>query len=358
MKKIAIKSYNGVYDVTLLNRINFSVKKSDRRKKLILIDSHVYSLYKTRLKKLVETYPTLLVRANEREKTLIGVEKVLNFLQKSQATKKTILIGIGGGIIQDITTFVSNIFYRGIEWNYYPTTLLSMSDSCIGAKCGINFNKFKNQIGVFHPPKKVVIFREFLSTLREKDILSGYGEILKLSIMDSNKTYSELLSCLNKYGPNLKPIIKLIHNSLMAKKKIIEKDELETNLRRVLNYGHTFGHALEAATDNKINHGMAVIWGIDIANFISNQMNMLSEKNFNQLHNIIKKNFPIKYKKQFSTKKILNLVKKDKKFESNKINMALLQNPGNITIKPIKFDKFFFKIVDNYLRNHNVLHNN
>ena len=83
MKKIAIKSYNGVYDVTLLNRINISVKKSDRRKKLILIDSHVYSLYKTRLKKLVETYPTLIVKANEREKTLIGVEKVLNFLQKN-----------------------------------------------------------------------------------------------------------------------------------------------------------------------------------------------------------------------------------------------------------------------------------
>ena len=89
----------------------------------------------------------------------------------------------------------------------------------------------------------------------------------------------------------------------MAKKKIIEKDELETDLRRVLNYGHTFGHALEAVTGNKINHGMAVIWGIDIANFISNQMNMLSEKNFNRLHNIIQKNFPIKYKEQFSTKK-------------------------------------------------------
>lgn len=358
MKKITIKSYNGLYDVTFFDRIDFSGKKSDRRKKLILIDSHVYSLYKNKLKKLVKKYPTLLINANEKEKTIVGVNKVINFLQKSQATKKTILIGIGGGIIQDITTFASHIFYRGIEWHYYPTTLLSMSDSCIGAKCGINLNKFKNQIGVFHSPKKVVIFTEFLNTLREKDILSGYGEILKLSILDSRKTYSELLRCLNKYGPNLKPIIKLIHNSLMAKKKIIEKDELENDLRRVLNYGHTFGHALEAVTDNKINHGMAVIWGIDIANYISNQMNMLSEKNFNQLHNIIHKNFPIKYKEQFSTKKILNFVKKDKKFEANKINMALLQKPGNITIKPIKFNKFFFTIVDNYLRKHNVLHIN
>ncbi len=358
MKKIAIKSYNGLYDVTFFNKIDISVKKSDHRKKLILIDSHVYSLYKSKLKGFVGKYPTLLLKANEREKTIVGVNKVINFLQKSQATKKTLLIGIGGGIIQDVTTFASHIFYRGIEWHYYPTTLLSMSDSCIGAKCGINLNKFKNQIGVFHPPKKVVIFREFLNTLREKDILSGYGEILKLSIMDSHKTYSELLSCLDKYGPNLKPIIKLIHNSLMAKKKIIEKDELETDLRRVLNYGHTFGHALEAVTGNKINHGMAVIWGIDIANFISNQMNMLSEKNFNRLHNIIQKNFPIKYKEQFSTKKILNFVKKDKKFEANKINMALLQKPGNIIIKPIKFNKFFFKIVDNYLRKHNVLHIN
>lgn len=355
MKKIDIKSYNGLYDVTFFNKINISVKKSDNRKRLILIDSNVYSLYKSKLKGFVGKYPTLLLKANEREKTIVGVNKVINFLQKSQATKKTILIGIGGGIIQDVTTFASHIFYRGIEWHYYPTTLLSMSDSCIGAKCGINLNKFKNQIGVFHPPKKVVIFREFLNTLKEKDILSGYGEILKLSIMDSHKTYSELLSCLDKYGPNLKPIIKLIHNSLMAKKKIIEKDELETDLRRVLNYGHTFGHALEAVTGNKINHGMAVIWGIDIANFISNQMNMLSEKNFNHLHNIIKKNFPIKYKEKFPTKKILNFVKKDKKFEANKINMALLQKPGNITIKPIKFNKFFFKIVDNYLRKHNVL---
>ena len=291
MKKIAIKSYNGEYSVEFHKKINIPIKKSDRRKKLILIDSRVYSLYKSKLKKLVDIYPTLLVRANEKEKTLFGVNKVLNFLQQNQATRKTLLVGIGGGIIQDITTFASHIFYRGIEWHYYPTTLLSMSDSCIGAKCGINFNAFKNQIGVFHPPKKVVIFNEFLSTLMKKDILSGYGEILKLSITDSEKKYFELLSCLNKYGPNLQPIIKLIHNSLMAKKKIIEKDELESDLRRILNYGHTFGHALESVTDNKINHGMAVIWGIDIANFISKQMNILTEKNFYQLHNVIKNIF-------------------------------------------------------------------
>ena len=168
MKKIAIKSYNGEYSVEFHKKINIPIKKLDRRKKLILIDSRVYSLYKSKLKKLADIYPTLLIKSDEKEKTLFGVNKVLNFLQQNHATRKTLLVGIGGGIVQDITTFVSHIFYRGIEWHYYPTTLLSMSDSCIGAKCGINFNAFKNQIGVFHPPKKVVIFNEFLSTLMKK----------------------------------------------------------------------------------------------------------------------------------------------------------------------------------------------
>ena len=358
MKKITIKSYNGNYSVEFYKKINISIKKSKQKNKLILIDRRVYNLYKNKLKKLVNKYPTLLIRATEKEKTIYGVKKVLNFLQKNEATRKTILIGIGGGIIQDIATFSSHIFYRGIDWHYYPTTLLSMSDSCIGAKCGINFNAFKNQVGVFHPPKKVIIFDEFLGTLSKKDILSGYGEILKLSIIDSNNKYLELLSCLKKFGPNLQSITKLIQNSLIAKKKIIEKDELESDLRRVLNYGHTFGHALESVTNNKINHGMAVIWGIDIANFISTQMNMLSKRTFNELHEVIKKYFPIKYKKNFSTKRILYFVKKDKKFEKNYINMALLQKPGSVIIKPVKFDKFLQKTVNNYLHNFNELNTN
>tara|TARA_B100000405_G_scaffold130855_1_gene91611 strand:+ start:887 stop:1660 length:774 start_codon:yes stop_codon:yes gene_type:complete len=164
-------------------------------------------------------------------------------------TKKNTLHVVGGGITQDIASMCAAIFKRGIEWVFTPTTLLSMCDSCIGSKMGVNHNNSKNQLGTFYPPKRVIINVSFLRSLSKRDIYSGIGEILKLYALDN------VPWVIDDFEEALK-------KCLSIKKKIVEEDELEKTIRPCLNYGHTFGHVFETMSDFKIPHGVAVLIGM------------------------------------------------------------------------------------------------
>lgn len=213
----------------------------------LLVDSNIKQIYS------INHTNMYIVDASESNKTIEQSLDLCEFLLENNFNKKNILHVIGGGIVQDIGAFTAKIFKRGINWKYYPTTLLSQCDSCIGGKTALNFKNYKNQLALFSAPSEVIVDSNFLSSLSQDELDSGNGEIIKLFIT-GGKYFVD-----NYDYWSLEERIK---NALAIKKTIIEYDEFETSTRKVLNYGHTFGHIIESLTDYNIVHGKAIILGM------------------------------------------------------------------------------------------------
>jgi 3-dehydroquinate synthase len=250
---ISVQSYSKMYNVDYVKKPLVDILKE------IYVDGDFVLVDKNVNHNIRYDYELTAV---ESLKTLETVMDVFDRLSSMNFTKKNKLIVIGGGITQDIGGFVASIFKRGIDWVFIPTTLLSMADSAIGGKVGINRSS-KNVIGAFSSPNKVYISDWFLSTLKNDDIISGLGECIKMAIIGGSYTYNLFLE--NYKQNNILEIIKLTSS---IKKPIIEYDELEMNIRKVLNYGHTFGHALEGASNHEIPHGIAVLLGMYMENAV------------------------------------------------------------------------------------------
>jgi 3-dehydroquinate synthase/shikimate kinase/3-dehydroquinate synthase len=246
------------------------------------------------------------------------------------------LISIGGGITGDISGFAASLFKRGMKFVNVPTTLLSQVDSSIGGKTGVNTKYGKNLIGNFYQPNLVITDIQFLKTLPKREIICGYGEILKHSLI-ANKNFYNFLNKNSKKIFNLSsPFIeKAILESCKIKRNVVEKDEKEKGLRKILNFGHTFAHAYEASLgySKKLNHGEAVIFGMKTALNFSLKNNLLKKNEHNSIINhIYNCNLPYNLNKFFKVKdlnKILSFMLKDKKNNSNKINLVLLKKIGS-----------------------------
>jgi len=359
MENLLIKSGQGNYTVNFFDDVCSIVAELEKiTNAIVFIDKNVASLYKSAFVKLTSTTPTLIIEATEDEKTLKGVTRALGFLKENKCNRQSVIIAIGGGIIQDIATFTAHIYYRGIRCIFVPTTLLSMCDSCIGAKCGINFDKLKNQLGVFHSPTRIFIATKFLDTLPETDIISGYGEILKLLLTGSKELYLDFKNVVYSSGFRNSDIEKLIYESLKVKQGVIEQDEYETDLRRILNYGHSFGHALEMVTNYEVPHGHAVAWGIDLVNYISLKNSWMTESDYVDIHKLIEKYFSTKISKDFNAKILIGASKSDKKVADGKLNLAILKYPGCLEIVPVVFNEAIENTIDEYLKISNVLYSN
>jgi 3-dehydroquinate synthase len=219
----------------------------------VLVDSNIKQIYS------VNHTNMYVVDANETNKTIESSLDLCEFLLNNNFNKKNVLHVIGGGIVQDIGAFTAKIYKRGINWKYYPTTLLSQCDSCIGGKTALNFKNFKNQLALFSAPSEVIIDSTFLSSLTQDELDSGNGEIIKLFIT-GGKFY------IDNY--DVWTLEERIKQALLIKKTIVEYDEFEINIRKSLNYGHTFGHIIESLTNYKISHGKAIILGMYIVSKI------------------------------------------------------------------------------------------
>jgi 3-dehydroquinate synthase len=224
----------------------------------VLADQRFESIVtQTGLKKVV------FVEALEDNKVLSTVESVLIALKNLGMTRDDVLVAVGGGIIQDIATIAASLYMRGVAWSYFPTTLLGMTDSCIGGKSSINAGVVKNLVGNIYPPDEILIDVDFLATLNQIDIHAGLAEAAKIAFCsgpDAFKTYLELAAD----NPHT-DYVELLFFVLSQKKWFIEIDEFDRAERKLLNFGHTFGHALESATNHEIPHGIAVALGIRAA---------------------------------------------------------------------------------------------
>ncbi|HNE05302.1 MAG TPA: hypothetical protein PLT08_12330 [Anaerolineales bacterium] len=357
MRSLNIKSGQGDYRVdfhdSIQNLVNAVLQTGVSA---IVIDQNVAALYRNILHPLTDKIPVLEIPATEEEKTLAGIEKTLAFFQQNNLTRNSIVLAIGGGIIQDIVTFSSHVYYRGIRWMYIPTTLLSMCDSCIGAKCGINFGAHKNQLGIFQSPAHVFISSQFTQTLSERDVRSGYGEMLKLIITGSEDLFQQYRSAFEVGFPSLGDANHFIYESLNVKKRVIEIDEYELDLRRILNYGHTFGHALESLTKYEIPHGSGVAWGLDLANFLGWRLGVTREADFLRIHEFVMKHFRFRLSAPVDSRQLVDMTRRDKKVTQGKANLILLREPGDLAIIPVEYDEKLYGLVDEFLKEYNVIY--
>jgi len=319
-----IKSYNKNYEVVynsyiLENIIRTNYNKGD----LLIIDSNVYSLYLFDQFKLEHTLNSdikyYIFTATEENKTIESVLSIIDTM--NNFTKKNKLIVIGGGITQDVGGFVAGIYKRGIQWVLIPTTLLAMTDSCIGGKVGVNRTS-KNILGMFSAPNKVIVSSTFMNTLEKDMIVSGLGEALKLSLIGGIDTYNYFKTQLqdNNY-------INIIKMATSVKKVIIEQDELEVYERKVLNYGHTIGHAIESTTNYEIPHGIAVLIGMYLINkcFDNNLRNDINET----IYNLIDPKF---LKINVNSSKVIEHILNDKKNNGDMICFIILKELGHSII--------------------------
>jgi len=212
------------------------------------------------------------IKPTEDTKDIDTAKMILTQMVELRVDRESELIAVGGGVIQDLSTFVAANYMRGIKWSYFPTSLMAMLDSCIGGKSSLNVSHYKNLIGNFYPPSQVIIDLDFILTLSSIDIGSGMLEGIKICYARNVDSYLEFKSHLNSLtqvdDSNFRDII---FTSLMAKKWFVERDEKDTAERRLLNFGHTFGHALESSTDFLIPHGLAVGMGMKAASIFASE---------------------------------------------------------------------------------------
>jgi len=336
--KTNINNYNIVIGKNLCTKINKIIlnERIYSQKFLLVYDSKVPTQM---IKSIISRFNKNGIKKkkivfNEKSKNLKTVSSIVKTLEKNNFSRNDSLISVGGGICGDVCGFASSIFKRGLNFINVPTTLLSQVDSAIGGKTGINSLSGKNMIGSFYQPSLVISDIDFLKSLPKKEMICGYAEILKHSLI-KNKIFFKFLrrDFIKILSHNHKVLEKAIYKSCLIKKEIVEKDEKEKNIRKVLNLGHTFAHAYEATVGyNKgLNHGEAVLLGIMSAVEFSRKKNILKKDDFEQIAEHLKKlNYYSlnKYFKQKDISKIIFYMKQDKKNKDNKINLILLKSIG------------------------------
>lgn len=299
----------------------------------LIVDDFLAKHHAARLEGLVPPDRFLTVKATERNKTVAYAMKLVERIMSVGITKKSRIVSMGGGIVQDLTGFISSILYRGLEWHFYPTTLLAQTDSCIGAKTSINFKSYKNLLGSFYNPTKVVLIPEFLESLPQRDFLSGLGEIIKLHLIGGPEKVQALsLDAKRLLARDHAATKRALLRALEVKKGFIEEDEFDKGVRNLLNYGHCIGHAIESATHYAVPHGQAVTMGMLLANRLAVAARDLDETTAAR----VEKGLLVPYiQKKFlrltlDADAIIAAMKRDKKRVSSDLVVVFLGNEGGV----------------------------
>lgn len=301
-----------IFDYTNANKI------------LIVISEKVNKLYGKKLK--IKNSIKFILKDGENQKNFKNYQRILNFALKNKLERKDAVVAIGGGVVGDIAGFVAATYLRGIDFIQIPTTLLACVDSSVGGKVAINTDYGKNLVGAFYQPKAVFCNLNFLKTLDERQFKSGLAEVVKCAFIDNKNTIFDFLAekadkILLKNDEFLSEIVKM---ALDLKAYVVMADEKEQGLRKILNFGHTYGHALEKITNyKKYTHGEAIAIGMVFAINLAFKKGLIEEEYKNQSLELIYKYGLIKTMPKYSCKKLINLMQSDKKVENGKINFIL-----------------------------------
>ena len=318
-----IKSAAGLYEVefdqTNFTKLDSFIGTSSH----FIMDANLVGLYPEVLSRVINHPNTLVIEASEYSKEIMRVLPVIEELIASGIRREHTLVAIGGGVVQDITCFISSVLFLGLSWKFIPTTLLAQADSCIGSKSSINLGKNKNILGTFKPPKKILICPMFLETLDKQEILSGVGEIIKVHAIEGVDSYDDVSMAYDDMFRDPLILLEFIERALLIKKKFIELDEFDQGIRNIFNYGHSFGHAIESATEFAIPHGIAVTIGMDMAITIATWRNLLSEDHYNRMHSVLSKNYALYKSIEIPLDKLISALKKDKKNTAERLVLIM-----------------------------------
>ena len=347
-KKITLKTKGNIYSIniepnSIVKNLNQIITKNN--KVVFLIDRKVFYIFKKLINYKNQKY--LVIDCSEKLKSFSNYAKITEKILNFNIDRNTKIVAIGGGTLGDLSGFIASTILRGLDLILFPTTLLSQVDSSIGGKNGINTNSGKNLVGTFYQPKLVYIDPKILKTLSKREILSGYAEIIKHGIINDVKFFNWLHKNSKKILTlNNKVLSEAIYKSIIIKRKYVLKDEKENlknnNSRAILNFGHTFGHALETyyKYNKKLTHGEAISIGMIIAATLSYKLGCLPQNHLNKIKTHFKLNdLPMSDNKMFN-EKIFKIIEKDKKNDNKKINFVLIKKIGSAFLsKNLNLDK-------------------
>ena len=346
---LVIQAHRGPYKVrfrSLFEGLEEDLPDSEH----LIVDSKVAEIYSKELASALGGRSVLRIEADEANKSIDKIPAYVNHLLERRVRRNHRLTAIGGGIIQDITAFIAATLLRGLPWRFYPTTLLAQADSCIGSKSSINVGPYKNQMGTFTPPDEVVISTDVLGSLSDDDLRSGIGEMIKVHIISGRDDMDAIRQDYPRLMEDRKLLEHYIYRSLEIKKIKIEADEFDRGERLVMNYGHSFGHAIETITDYCIPHGIAVTLGMDLANYMSCALGYIEQSAYSEFHDLLCANYQGWENVKFNADGFFSALSRDKKNQDGLASVILLRGPGDLFVDRWPLDAKFKGICEEFFR--------
>lgn len=349
LRAFVVRSHRGSYEVrraAIADALPSGLGPSDR----LIVDRSVQRLHPG-VSLLAGDDQTFCVTADEQLKSLDGVLSVLTWLLESGFGRGGTLHAIGGGTVQDVACFVASILHRGCQWVFVPTTLIAQGDSCIGSKSSINHGGYKNQLGTFFPPAKVIIDEAFLTTLPPREVQSGVGEMLHYAPLGDEATFAAYEAALAGGWRQIasRELVTLAMLSLGVKQPYVELDEFDAGPRKVLNLGHTFGHALEFGGGGAIAHGVAVAYGIDMASRYAHQRGILDAAGRSRIARLVRKVVDGGEIASVTGECMLDGMRRDKKRAGEDIELVLVEGIGKPVRVTVPLDERLVAFLDNCL---------
>lgn len=329
---LRVQSHTGPYEVTFRSGALAALAETDPAATHVLVDDRVAELYGGELGPVLDRASTLRIEASEGAKSLERFPGYVEHLVVHGVRRGQVLIAVGGGILQDIVCFLAATLLRGLEWRFVPTTLLAQADSCIGSKSSINVGAAKNVLGTFTPPRRIDVDVAVLRTLDERDVRSGVGEMLKVHAIAGPQEFDRIAADYEGILADHATMAEYVRRSLEIKRGIIEIDEFDRGPRNVMNYGHSFGHAIEAATAFGIPHGIAITIGMDMANHVAGDLGHGSAETAARMHPTLAANFAGFEDTDIPLDAFLAAIAKDKKNTDRALRLVLPDHEGRIRL--------------------------
>ncbi len=345
MIEVKIKSEEKSYPIIIENEAISDLREkifANLENYLVVISAKVEKLYGKQL--CIPKERKFVLKDGEKEKNFKNYKKILEYALKLKLTRKSTIVAIGGGVVGDLAGFAASTYMRGIDFIQVPTTLLACVDSSVGGKTAIDTSFGKNLIGTFYQPKVVYINPRFLKTLDDRQFKTGLGEVIKYSFIEKRCLCEEELNLTNFLSTedilsrDEKVLGKLIEICIKLKKSVVEKDEKESGLRRILNFGHTYGHAVEKITNyKKFTHGEAVVEGMRFAFELAVSKNLI-DKNYKFLADDVMKKFKFQKLPYFNKQKMIDLMLMDKKSDGKSLTFILPTDYSTVEVFELSAD--------------------
>lgn len=318
----------------------------------VIVDENTEMFCLPSIYEVVDSYNLNIIRipSGEQYKTIDTCKSVWGQMMESGADRHSLVLNLGGGVIGDLGGFCASTYMRGIKFIQLPTTLLSQVDASVGGKLGVDLDGVKNMIGVFNEPYAVIIETNYLQTLPYKELLSGYAELLKHGLIANNDIWEDLSQKTDITSLNFEEVV---YRSVLIKKSVTEEDPTEKGLRKILNFGHTAGHAIETKSfesDQPLLHGEAIAIGMIIESYLSMSLGYLTLDQYTTIKERIQKLYGNKYKSLPTVEEVLPYMLKDKKNQGGTIQYALLSKPGHAIYDQIVDVSVLEKAFEDYKR--------